>query len=199
MLKALDAWQCRIEARYDLSVSVRVSDHVFSDQATRKQWTACDVREQLLILQEADGIALSLFLDERLADAAVDSLDAQAAIVEGVSHFVCVAWRAERDTSCTALELELQAEIDKFVLLLSTHGPPERLFTALFEKVRFSSALNANDRQRYIFANRLAAQACQWLLYRFEGRLEHPNAVAWLRRFYRMPAQQKYRLLEHGQ
>ena len=39
-------------------------------------------------------------------------------LIEGVSHFVYVADRARRKLPATQLELELQAEIDKYVLLV---------------------------------------------------------------------------------
>ncbi len=194
-MSALDAWQDRIEARYDLSLSVRVSDHVFTDERQRMQLAAGAAREQLLVSLNGDELQMSLFLDPSLIAAAPHSLDALAAVLEGVSHFVCVAWRAERDATCTALELELQAEIDKFVLLLATHGPPEKLFASLFDNARFDPTLGSVLRQRYIDAHRSAAQACQWLLRHFEGKLERPEAYAWLRRLYRMSAQQKMALL----
>ena len=37
--------------------------------------------------------------------------------LEGVSHFLYLIWNASFDRSVTLLEMELQAEIDKFVML----------------------------------------------------------------------------------
>jgi hypothetical protein len=39
-------------------------------------------------------------------------------LIEGVSHFLGVAWHATQERPVTCLELELQAEIDKYVLAL---------------------------------------------------------------------------------
>ena len=45
--------------------------------------------------------------------------------LEGVSHFTYYAWNAARDKPVSLFELELQAEVDKFVttgILLREHG-----------------------------------------------------------------------------
>ena len=62
-------------------------------------------------------------------------------VAEGVSHFVYVAWNAAFDKPVTLLELELQAEVDKYVLgawLLREQGAgrfPRELHRALFDRV----------------------------------------------------------------
>ena len=68
---------------------------------------------------------------------------------EGVSHFVYVAWNAGHDKPVTLLELELQAEVDKYVLgawLLREQIAgrfPRELHRALFERARVDPAAAA--------------------------------------------------------
>ncbi len=80
---------------------------------------ANDEREQVLLRDEGDGVGLAVRLPPAgLHDGAgPPSFDALCQIVEGVSHFVYLAWRIGQDLPSTQLELELQAEVDKFALL----------------------------------------------------------------------------------
>jgi len=71
-------------------------------------------RESLVVRADDDAVELALYLPSADASGAGD---AYVQLLEGVSHFVYVAERARIDLPATALELELQAEVDKFVLL----------------------------------------------------------------------------------
>lgn len=75
-------------------------------------------REALLLREGADG---DLEVSVRLpplpeADASLE-LDTLCQIIEGVSHFVYVVERARMGRAATQLELEVQAEVDKWVVL----------------------------------------------------------------------------------
>ncbi len=80
--------------------------------------------ETLLVSEDADGVAMSLYLDaamlQRLESDSplhrlhVDHLDDFWKVLEGISHFNCMAWKAMRERSVSLFELELQGEIDKF-------------------------------------------------------------------------------------
>ncbi|MGK3991753.1 hypothetical protein [Sorangium sp. So ce1024] len=170
------------------------------------------VREALLI-RHADGdIEVALHLPRRaISRGGAGTFDEICQIVEGVSHFLYVAERARRELPATQLELELQAEVDKYVLLVhgdlaeevelpgplgrrsgaALPGPrrfePERaarIRAHLFERVTFTDPPGTETGDRYRIANDLAA--------RFAGRLEdefarhgrHAELLATLRRFY---------------
>jgi hypothetical protein len=134
-------------------------------------------REALLVRDTGDGIELSLRLPRRVLEASEPaSLDDLCQVVEGVSHFLYIVERARRELPTTCLELELQAEIDKYVLLvpggllLGEGGrgyEPERasrIRRMLFEQVTFAHPEGTETGDRYRMANSLAA--------RFAGRLE---------------------------
>jgi hypothetical protein len=102
-----------------------------------------------------------------------------------VSHFVYVANRARQELPSTQLELELQAEVDKFVLLVLEQLPYDRgealeVHEQLYERVRFLHAAGTEQGDRYRVANGLAARFVRRLLGS-GGSAAH----AALRRFYR--------------
>ncbi len=164
-----------------------------------------DTSETLLLAEDEEGLALSLFLDgellERLESADplsrlhADQLDDLWKVLEGLSHFNCVVWKASCDRRVSLLELELQAEIDKFVgttLLALSQGRTEllnHLHGWLFDKVSFHDELDDEQLARYRAANEYAARFCHAL----RGRLvEDGSAVlSELRRFFRLPMTDK--------
>ncbi|MEJ8566401.1 hypothetical protein [Elongatibacter sediminis] len=161
--------------------------------------------ETLLLQEDEEGVAVSLYLDDRILDrldgddpaAALRSglLDDLCKVIEGLSHFNYVAWRASHDQTLSLLELELQAEIDKYVSTMyfaldeqdtdMLHG----LHGQLFENVQFHAHLSGEQRERYRAASEYAARFCQGLKPRLvrAGRKTRSE----LRRFFRMPLTDK--------
>jgi len=156
--------------------------------------------ESLLVSQDDDGLALSLFLDgdmlERLETARpldclrAELLDDLWKVLEGVSHFNCVAWKAAQDRTVTLLELELQGEIDKFVstMLLALGQADAELLNGLhgwlFDNIRFHEDLDDEQLDRYRAANDYAARFC----HRLGQQLIQNDRSAFveLRQFYRL-------------
>jgi hypothetical protein len=164
-----------------------------------------DTSETLLLAEDDEGLALSLFLDgellarlesaDPLSRLRADQLDDLWKVLEGLSHFNCVVWKASCDRSVSLLELELQAEIDKFVgttLLALGQGRTEmlnHLHGWLFDKVSFHHELDDEQLARYRAANEYAARFCHAL----RGRLVKDGSavLAELRRFFRLPMTDK--------
>jgi hypothetical protein len=165
--------------------------------------------EQLLMAEGADGLELSLYVDAevlRRLDAccpmrALDerNLADYCTALEGVSHFHYVVWNTDRTREISLLELELQAEVDKYAsalaLLLDQRDGrfPQELFNRLFEGVRFLPQLASAERARYEEAHRCAARFCRRLEERFlRRRHARPEALlSELRRFYRLGSRSK--------
>jgi hypothetical protein len=160
-------------------------------------------REQLLVSQSGEDLSLGLFLDEE-ALANLQRHDPAGGLsdhnfwdfclaVEGVSHFIYVALCAARDRSVTALELELQAEVDKFVSCTLVLGERDTasLRGRLYERVSLADDLDADERDRYRVANDEARRYSVSLDRRFlkDGRRE--DMLVELRRFYRLGLQEK--------
>jgi hypothetical protein len=118
---------------------------------------------------------------------------------EGVSHFTYYAWNAQLEKSVTLLEMELQAEVDKFVattLLLSRQGQrqPRGLHHWLFEMPRLDERLDGDELDRYRRANRYAGKYCRKLAPAIARGAGDEAVRAELRRFYRLSQASK---IEH--
>ena len=113
-----------------------------------------------------------------------------------MSHFTYYAWNGERDKNVTLLELELQAEVDKFVttgmLLKQQSGrEPHELHAWLFDKPHLDSELTGAERDRYRRANRYAGKYCRRLEAALMRGADDESVQSELRKFYRLSQQSK--------
>jgi hypothetical protein len=205
----LDRLQQHLSDIYQVGAMHDVRDYLITDprlaQCIGAGSMLADTRETLLLSQDEEGLALSLFLDNELLDRLesadplsrlrTDLLDDLWQVLEGLSHFNCVVWKASQDRSVSLLELELQAEIDKFVgttLLALGQGRTEmldHLHGWLFDEVSFHARLDAAQLARYRAANDYAARFCHALRRRI---VDDGDAVlSELRRFFRLPMTDK--------
>ena len=151
-------------------------------------------RESVRIRDAEDGVVEIEVLTPTMTDH--PDLDSVCQLIEGVSHFVYVADRARRGLPATQLELELQAEIDKYVLLALADerfdaGAAGAIHARLYESVRFCHPEGTEEGDRYRLANDLAARMVRRLevLYARKGRLSDLRDQ--LSRFYRMGQAEK--------
>lgn len=207
----LESLQTRLEQLYDLTVPYRVSDFLVTDPALARALSANthDAPEALLLQQSAEGIDLSLFIDQAVLDRLEDhdpaapwpagALQDWWVAMEGVSHFLAVVWRALRSRATTAVELELQAEVDKFVLtawaLGETHGTAAlpSLHDALFRRSRPRDDLEQPLQNRYRHASDLASSYCNRLPRQHRVWPPGGELLGELRRFYRLDWHSKER------
>ena len=207
--KMLLQLQQQLSDIYQVSRTYDVRDYVITDPILAKfigqDAMLSNTDETLLVSQDDDGLALSLFLDgemlERLESAnPLDRLRAEVLddlwkVLEGISHFNCVVWKATQDRNVSLLELELQGEIDKFVstMLLALGQADTDLLDSLhgwlFENVRFHDDLDEEQRQRYASANDYAARFCHRLRHRLIDN--DAQALSELRQFFRLPLSDK--------
>jgi hypothetical protein len=171
---ALQSIQRRLEHYYGLERTPDVAE--FAEAAPQGE------REQLLVRESAEAVELALIVPADAPRAGAN--DTWLQLLEGVSHFVFVVERVRTGLPTTQLELELQAEVDKFVLLgLEPGGDPEsvrRLHTHLYEHGHFLDPSGSEAGERYRLANALAARLGARLL----GRTARETREL-LRRFYR--------------
>ncbi len=129
--------------------------------------------------------------------------------LEGVSHFLYLAWNAGHDKPVSLLELEMQAEVDKYVAsywLLRRQFPgyfPAELLPVLFERTRVDPRVAAERAQLYREASRYAEKFCRRLeqtLARKRHSRSHGagdgEVLAELRRFYRLTHARKRALID---
>jgi len=202
---------------YDVNVAHDVYDFLVTDRDRLPPAARCSNNdEELIVAQEPDAVGVSLYLDpallerlhhanpmERLNDTNV--ADYWTAL-EGVSHFLYFAWNAGHDKPVSLLELELQAEIDKYVasyLLLKRQFPerfPAELLRLLFERTRIDPQLARGRESLYRTASRHAEKFCRRLdrsLRASRREFEH-GVLAELRRFYRLTDARKVAHIERS-
>src|SRR6185436_9669164 len=115
-------------------------------------------REALLVRETDDGLEMALRVPQLVGEASLDPL---CQIIEGVSHFVYLADRAQASREATQLELELQAEVDKYVVLAAAVKDLDRRRSAslreqLFGRTHFTHAEGTELGERYRMASSMA-------------------------------------------
>jgi hypothetical protein len=195
-LSVLARLQLGLEAVYRVETRLPIDAFVVDEKTRADAAPARAPREQLLLRQEDDELAMALFVDA----AALENLerhDPSAGLhehnfsdfclaVEGVSHFVYVALCAAAHRLVSALELELQAEVDKFVCCSLLAGGSPGLRRRLYHDVRFADDLDHDERSRYRTANLEADRYAAALEKRFVAEDRTDAMLAEVRRFYRM-------------
>lgn len=190
---------------YELDVAFRVEDFLLTDSRVARALEGeayRPMREKVLVRESPAALELSVYLDpevlQRLAEGA--PLEDFWTALEGVSHFLYLAWNAQHDRGVRAVELELQAEVDKYALT-TLLGAGREGFTArqvhdlLFERAHFDPQLSGALLERYRDANRGAARYCLSLARRFGGPRD-PALLRELRRFYRLDHGTKLSFIE---
>jgi hypothetical protein len=158
-------------------------------------------RETLFVRESDDGLELLLRiprLGERTVDVAGAGLDPLCQIIEGVSHFVYLADRASLGREATQLELELQAEVDKYVILASSlrdfdERTSRRLRERLYDDVSFVHDPGTVEGERYRVANGCARRFTARLERDYVTRARFGELQGELRRFFHMGQGEKLR------
>lgn len=211
----LQELQQQLQGIYAVDVAQSVTDYLITDPelaALLSDGESTDNRpERLLVREQDDWLELSLYISHEIVEHLeqrdpTHSLDESninefCIALEGVSHFVYLAWNASYDRTVSLLELELQAEIDKYITAVTLldrqqgRGAHRHLHRHLFSGVSFAPELNDEEKQRYRLANHYADRYCRHLQNRFLHPRRGERMMRELRHFYRLPRQDKlYRI-----
>lgn len=212
MLRAL---QNLLASIYDVPLEHDVAEFLLTDRNRLPESArASRADEQVVVAEEGDTLWVSVYLEPALLQRLAASNPFEAlhegniadywTVLEGVSHFVCLVWNASHDRPVTMLELELQAEIDKYVAslwLLREQNPgrfPAELHPLLFERARVDDVLAGDRVEMYRQASSYAARYCRRLArtLRPAGSAADAAAITELRRFYRLGRERKLRHIE---
>jgi hypothetical protein len=211
--------QSLISGIYDVRIAHDVYDFLVTDRRRLPVGARSGQSDEELIVEqpsaETDGeVGMSLYLDPELlkrlalADPMVRLHDGNVAdywtALEGVSHFLYLAWNAGHDRPVSLLELEMQAEVDKYVVsywLMREQLPgrfPTELLSLLFERTRIDSRLAQGRESMYRAASRYAEKFCRRIeqSLRGSGGNSAGEVLAELRRFYRLTSLRKLAHIE---
>jgi len=209
----LTALQSMLSRLYDAPIDFDIYDFLVTDRQHLRSYVEDDhTDEQVLVQETENGVDIGVFIDERvlrrldevnpLQSLNAENLADYCTALEGVSHFQYLVWNVARRRPVSLLELEVQAEVDKYAaatLLLTSQRAgrfPAELHGSLFHRIAFAPGLQQESLQRYQEANRQAARFCRRLDEKFlKGRRVRPEQwVAELRRFYRFGQREKMAL-----
>ncbi len=196
--------QRRLESLYALEPETPVTDYLVPVDAARHLPGG---GSRTLVAQDGDGLSVGVVLDDSVG-AGLERADPRERIdgsnlgpfttlTEEVSHFLYVLFRARSDRPVTQLELELQGEVDKYLISLFFFGLREeravsgRLRQALFARYELAVGLSAESCERYHEASRLANRYCGWLESRYLRDRSREDLARETRRFWRLGQREK--------
>lgn len=198
-MQTLARVQRGLESLYRVETGVEVGDYVVGTEYRDELAPSRKAREQLLVVELEGEMNIALYLEEsvianlsthdpsrRLGD---HNLGDFLLAIEGVSHFIYTVCCARAERRVSQLELELQAEVDKYVTCLLTTEPEMELSSAfrrrLFGDAEYEPDLDHDEQDRYRVANDNAHRYATWLEETFVSRRRIPEMLAELRGFYR--------------
>lgn len=206
----LEDFQTLLTDLYGIEQPLNVLDFLVTDARIVKALDMPEAREapeKLLISQNHEELGLTLYLDQNILERLAQTDPREhlgrrnfadfCAMLEGISHFNYVVWNASANKSVTLHELELQAEVDKYVtaLALIASQPNSQLADSLYEDLfddpRFADDLEPEALARYQSASAFAARFCHSLSRRFPQGFSGSGMLGELRCFYRLPQPEK--------
>lgn len=167
--------------------------------------TQGDARETVHVREGQDEIEVQVTLPRNALISPRPSLDELCQVVEGVSHFLFLAERARRELPTTQLELEIQAEVDKYVVLVLgnvLHREGATFDTArsramrarLYENVVYIFDAGTERGDRYRVANDVAARVAHGIEKAVLRTGRGEDSRRFLRRFYAAGLREKLEL-----
>jgi len=200
--------QDQLETIYRVQCPARAEAFMVDDHVAR-QLGGSGNREQLFVREAEDGLDLALYLEPALLARLEQcthrtllegELDGYCQVAEGISHFMYLTQAAIHERRVSLLELEAQAEVDKFALCLlhrwgagALHWARE-LIRRLFDSARLLPSLSPELRHRYEESSRLARTYCHRLLVHVQSH-QLDRLLTELRYSYRLGAEAKLRYL----
>lgn len=207
--------QNQLECLYGIGLPHRADEYLIQQTDIHHYINHANVnslpKELFLVRHDGDqSVEVALYLDPDLLSNLANNnpfnslndknLSDFCILIEGVSHFVYYLWKTAQALPITQLEMELQAEIDKFLMFLFyTRSDVNQAFAnclldLLFEDYSILKNLSEEDKGRYETASRLAAQYCYRLQKRFDTHSQLKELIREIRDFYHLNQKQK---IEH--
>jgi len=198
MLNAIQTW---MEQSYRLEPAGPLQpfliDHELVLSYLGKRHPLAKAEEVVLLLDEAQDCHLGLYLDPRLLKENEVRLSAHQwmTLVEGVSHLLLLLNRLKSKQEVSQLELELQAEIDKFIFMKFYVPESGAEAKGHLQREADLKKLDPSRKITYETARRLAYRYCLQLENKYLVNRSWDPLWENLRHFYRMSHWEKLRSL----
>ncbi len=206
--------QKQFESIYQIPLSLSIEDFLI-DQETlnyikRKHCrllSKCSNKGLMLLSIEKDELCVGIYLHEQviktlhrynpLLGLHEKNIYDFCIMVEEVSHFLYTTWKAQLDRQITELEIELQAEIDKFIFCTLYFLNQRNYHTVLdlkkllFDAFHFDNNISEESKDRYLTASTFARHYCHFLERHYITGNHFPQLLEEIRRFYRLSQTEK--------
>lgn len=204
----LASLQRQLERIYEIEIPHSVEDFLVTDPGFFRsvqghgETVQSEVEEKLLVVQDGDSVDIALYVDNEVVNRLeqddplsclhAGNLSDFCTALEGVSHFLYLIWNAGHERGVSLLELEMQAEIDKYVSTAFLFGKqasgrvPANLYRWLFDNPVFDASLDRPSLERYRDANYYASKYCARLEKRYLKGRGRSGLINDLRRLYRL-------------
>lgn len=201
--------QQQFEAIYQLPQDLSIEDFLINQETLEKlkeqQYNLPNIRNHkglMLLFPEENELRMAVYLHDHVISNLLKynpfwglnekNIRAFCIMAEEVSHFLYTTWKARHSIQITRLELELQAEVDKFIICtlycLNQETQVNRLSLKelLFETFSLEKDLSLESQNRYSTASKLALHYCHFLENHFIKKTLLSQMMEEIRRFYRL-------------
>lgn len=174
--------QATLSQVYQLDLGLEATDFVLPADEAKSLLPDGGPRSGVLVLEEQGELWLGVYWDDQ------DQRDSHA-VVEETSHWVRLVWKASRGESTSCLQLELQGEIDQYVVHRLAGADPLRHL----RRFAWCDWMDADTQERYVTAHRVADRYCRELERRFPRDKDTAALLDELRAFYRADPEARLR------
>lgn len=207
----IEELQTSLQSIYEIETSHRVSNFITSNEQIKSILFATEgaTNETVFFRQEDGYLDIAVFFDDDIlrkidsqsssGSVSVENINNYCYVLEGISHFLYLIHYGRYDRSYNLLEMELQAEVDKFIMLQSLvdiqgiNNDKREVHNMVFDDVFYRTGLSREEKSRYKDANFYAGKYCHSLLKDYIAHRNLADMNRQLRRFYRLPLQEKIR------
>jgi hypothetical protein len=213
-LTVLQKIQNDFEKIYRVNLNLAITDFLINKKIfsslydqSHSPCTADNIRGMTLLYPDDKSLDVAVYIQEKII-ANLQSNDPSKrldlynisdffVLAEEVSHFMYAAWKAKNYIPITHLELELQAEVDKFILsslYLSMQNQDHThtsLKEVLFADPFLQDGITSEQRRRYLMANHFASRYCHFLEKTYLRQAMLWEMIEEVRIFYRLNQAEK--------
>ena len=189
--------QKKIEEIYRLDGCPEVNEYLLSPKHFKSIPKVSDY-PQVLYVDEGNDASLGVYFGKRLFKkiknkTRVFSFQDFCIITEEICHFVYLRWSESNNKQITLLDLEMQAEIDKYLLATNFFPSNQELVDKLFGQFSLRKNLKIEEKNRYIEATRLGRKLANYWKNRKDT---FSKKMSWLRYFYRKNPHYRISMIE---
>lgn len=173
--------QKKIERLYGLSGIPSIED--FLIQQDQLENLTLGSRPQVLFYQQAKEVSIGVYLGQDLTQKVENQIltfEEYTILVEEISHFLYLFWNIHNGKKIQLLDIEVQGEIDKFLIFADQMGFSQELVERLFGKYLLRPNLPKQDIERYHRAHQLGQRFVHKIV-----KMKKDQLLSFLRTFYR--------------